>query len=110
MYYVLEQLAAQLQTLARQARQAARYREIGTSLRLAEGQLLYRRWREAEEARAKAEAQVRTLLTEAAQAEGAVTRAATARTQAEDKLPPLREEEAVSAAVLQRVLVARYTL
>jgi len=107
---VLEQLAAQLQTLARQARQAARYREIGTSLRLAEGQLLYRRWREAEEARAKAEAQVRTLLTEAAQAEGAVTRAATARTQAEDKLPPLREEEAVSAAVLQRVLVARDTL
>ncbi|UYP67142.1 chromosome segregation protein SMC [Thalassobacter stenotrophicus] len=107
---VLEQLAAQLQTLARQARQAARYREIGTSLRLAEGQLLYRRWREAEEARAKAEAQVRTLLTEAAQAESAVTRAASARTQAEDKLPPLREEEAVSAAVLQRVLVARDTL
>ena len=107
---VLEQLAAQLQTLARQARQAARYREIGTSLRLAEGQLLYRRWREAEEARAKAEAQVRALLTEAAQAEGAVTRAAAARTEAEDKLPPLREEEAVSAAVLQRVLVARDTL
>lgn len=51
---VVEQLAAQLATLARQARQAARYREIGEALRHAEGLLLYRRWREADEARAKA--------------------------------------------------------
>ena len=34
---VLEQLAAQLATLARQARQAKRYREIGAELRQAEG-------------------------------------------------------------------------
>ena len=38
----------------RQARQAARYREIGEELRRAEGMLLYRRWREADQARAEA--------------------------------------------------------
>ena len=42
---VIEQLAGQLSSLARQARQAARYREIGTELRQAEGMLLYLRWR-----------------------------------------------------------------
>ena len=47
---VIEQLAGQLSQLARQARQAARYREIGTALRQSEGMLLYRRWREADEA------------------------------------------------------------
>ena len=51
---VVEQLAQQLSQLARQARQAARYREIGAELRRAEGMLLYRRWREADEARARA--------------------------------------------------------
>ena len=38
--------------LARQARQAARYREIGTDLRRAEGMILFRRWREAADIRA----------------------------------------------------------
>ena len=37
-------------SLARQARQAARYRESGNDLRRAEGMLLYRRWLEADEA------------------------------------------------------------
>ena len=52
---VLEALAQQLSTLNRQARQAARYREIGEELRRAEGMLLYRRWREADMARLEAE-------------------------------------------------------
>src|SRR5690606_3051209 len=42
------QLAGQLATLARQARQTARNRAIGEELRAAEGLLLYRRWREAD--------------------------------------------------------------
>src|SRR6056297_2410566 len=56
---VVEQLAGQLSQLARQARQAARYRAIGADLRQAEGMLLYRRWREAEDARARAEEALR---------------------------------------------------
>lgn len=107
---VIEQLANQLAQLARQARQAARYREIGNELRRAEGMLLYRRWREADDARASAEDALRTQITLAAQAEGAVRGAAKARAAAEDALPPLREEEAIAAAVLQRLAVQRDTL
>lgn len=107
---VIEQLAAQLAQLARQARQAARYREIGEALRLAEGMLLYRRWKEADEARAQAEEVLRARTTEAAQAEAGARQAAKTRAEGEAALPPLREEEAIAAAVLQRLQVQRDTL
>jgi len=107
---VLEQLGGQLGQLARQARQAARYREIGTQLRLAEGMLLYRRWREADEARIAAEAVLRERVTGAARAEAAAGQAIRARAEADEAMPPLREEEAIAAAVLQRLQVERDAL
>ncbi len=107
---VIEQLASQLQTLARQARQAARYREIGDSLRHAEGLLLYRRWREADDARGRAEEVLRERTSSAAQSEAAVRTAFMARESAEEALPPLREEDAIAAAVLQRLIVQRDSL
>ena len=107
---VLEQLAAQLAQLERQARQAARYRAIGDDLRRSEGMLLYRRWRDADEARLEAEGILRERTTSAAQAEAAAREAAAARVLAEDGLPSLREEEAIAAAVLQRLSVQRDTL
>ncbi|SFT33266.1 chromosome segregation protein SMC [Sedimentitalea nanhaiensis] len=107
---VLEQLAAQLAQLARQARQAARYREIGEQLRQAEGMLLYRRWAEADAARAAAEEVLGNRTAQAAQAEAAARQASTRRGACEAALPPLREEEAIAAAVLQRLQVQRDTL
>jgi chromosome segregation protein len=107
---VLEGLAQQLGTLTRQARAAARYREIGAELRRAEGMLLYRRWREAEIARAEAEAGLRQRLVLAAQAEVAARGAGAAREAAEAALPPRREEEAVAAAILQRLTLQRDAL
>ena len=107
---VVEQLAGQLTTLARQARQAARYREIGEELRRAEGTLLYRRWREADLARAAAEADLAQRVRIAAQAEAAARAAAKERQAREDALPPLREEEAIAGAVLQRLTVQREAL
>jgi chromosome segregation protein len=107
---VIEQLAAQLSTLARQARQAARYREIGENLRRAEGMLLFRRWSEADTAMLAAGEQLRDRTTAAGAAETAARQAAKARLAAEGALPPLREEEAIAAAVLQRLQVQRDTL
>ncbi len=107
---VIEQLAAQLAQLARQAKQAARYRAIGEELRRAEGMLLYRRWREADDARLTAEAGLRDRITEAARAEASARAAVATREHAEEALPPLREEEAVAAAILQRLAVQRDTL
>jgi len=107
---VIEQLASQLAQLARQARQAARYRTIGDDLRKAEGLLLYRRWKEADEASAKSQAELTDRTKTAAQAEGAARTSTKVRESAEEKLPPLREEEAIAAAVLQRLTVQRDTL
>jgi chromosome segregation protein len=107
---VIEQLAAQLAQLARQARQAARYREIGDDLRRAEGMLLYRRWKEADVARLRSEGELRDRTTAASAAEIAARQTSKVRASAEDKLPALREEEAIAAAVLQRLTVQRDTL
>ena len=107
---VIDQLANQLSQLARQAKQAARYRAIGEELRKAEGLLLYRRWKEADEARAAAEQALTARITTAAAAEGAARQTARERAAAENRLPPLREEEAIAAAVLQRLQVQRDTL
>ncbi|MDT0681871.1 AAA family ATPase [Roseicyclus sp. F158] len=102
---VIEQLASQLSTLARQARQAARYRSIGGDLRRAEGLLLFRRWREAADAAARAAEELTLQRQDAAAAETAVTASEDERRRAAESLPPLREEETVAAAVLQRILV-----
>lgn len=102
---VIEQLAQQLATLARQARQAARYRAIGEDLRHAEGLLLLRHRQDAAQSREAAQAKLREALTAAAAAERAVLAADSAREQATDALPPLREEEAVASAILQRLQV-----
>ncbi len=107
---MVEQLAQQLGQLARQAKQAQRYRAIGAELRVAEGLLLYRRWREADQALNAARAALALAVTEASRAEGAARKAATAREAAETDLPPLREEEAIAGAVLQRLLVERDAL
>jgi len=104
---VLEQLAQQLSTLTRQAKQAARYREIGEELRRAEGMLLYRRWREAETGRLEAEGVLRERLLAASQAEAAARAAGKAREAREDGLPSRREEEAIASAILQRLVVQR---
>ena len=107
---VIEQLASQLATLARQARQAARYREIGRELRRAEGLLLYRRWKEADEAAAAATAELTERTRAAGRVEIAARQAAATREEADANLPPLREEEAIAAAVLQRLQVQRDAL
>ncbi len=107
---VIDQLAQQRAQLARQARQAERYRQIGMQLRAAEGMLLYRRWREADHARLGAEAARQTALRQSAAQEAAARAAQRAREAADARLPALREEEAIASALLQRLKVARDTL
>ena len=107
---LLDSLDQQRATLDRQAKQAARYRAIGHDLRRAEGLLLLRRWLEAVDQNAAAQAALRDATVAAAQSERAVTQATAARTKAEEALPPLREEAVVAAAVLQRLFVERDTL
>jgi len=107
---VVEQLAQQLASLMRQARAAARYREIGTELRRAEGILLYLRWRGAAEQLVEADAALTAASLAAGRAEVAARTATRGRETREQALPPLREEEAVSGTILQRLLLQRDAL
>ena len=107
---LIEQLSNQLSQLSRQAKQAARYKKLGVSLRLTEGLLLYRRWKEADETRALAEEALRGSTIKAAQAETTVLKMLKAREECEKALPPTREEEAIANAVLQRLNVEKDTL
>lgn len=107
---VLEGFAQQLSVLQRQAKQAARYREIADELRRNEGQLLFRRWREADLARSEAESLLRQRSIDASGAETAARAAAKARQLAEDALPPLREEEMIASAIVQRLTLQQAQL
>ena len=100
---VIEQLAAQLAALARQARQAKRYREVSQRLRQAEGLLLYLRWKEAERARTVAEAALAEDSRIASEAERFARAATDTRAGAEVALPALREEAASAAAAMARL-------
>ncbi|MTH33508.1 chromosome segregation protein SMC [Paracoccus limosus] len=106
----LDQLSTQAASLARQARAATRYREIGAALRRAEGLLLYRRWAEADQAKAATAAALHDAIRAAGEAEAQARRAIAAREAAEAQLPPLREEEQVASAILSRATVEREAL
>lgn len=98
----VEALAAQLAVLTRQARQAARYRELSGLLRRAEGLMLLARWAEAGAALRAAEARLAEALRTAGAEARAAAAAEAARAQAEGALPAARDEAAIAAAVVAR--------
>ncbi len=107
---VTGELESQKTTLARQARQATRYRNLSGDIRRAEAMAGYLRWAEAVEAMEEAASAlqgVNSLTEETARAAAA---AGVAQTAAHEALEPLRLEEAEAAAGLHRLTVARETL
>ena len=103
----IEQLASQLGHLAKQAKQALRYREIGEELRKLEGQLLYIKWKEAESIRASAELEKKKSQLRASEAEAEAKKFFNEREVFEGTLPKLREDSSNSAIKLQNLLVQR---
>ncbi len=103
---VTGELETQRKALARQARQASRYRNLSGHIRKAEALSAYLRWREAKDALATLEhdhADVLKLLEETARASAA---ASNHQTQAHEALEPLRQQEAEAGAALHRLRVA----
>src|SRR6201991_4319817 len=104
---IIHEVEGQLASLKRQARQAARYRNLSGHIRKAEALAFYLRWTAAElRARVAEEA-----LTVAAAAvsecgEGAAL-AAPPKAEAASLLPPLRQTEAEKSAALHRLVVER---
>jgi chromosome segregation protein len=107
---VIAQIAAQIDALKRQARQAVRYRAVAAQLRKAEALLCHLRWVGANaEVAAAADAQTQSVRV-VADATAAQAQAARHQAEAAASLPSLREAETRAAAALQRLLVARETL
>ncbi len=107
---VLQTLDEQLRQLKKQARQASRYRNLSDHIRRAEAQLLALRLAAAETERAQARDRLREAEAQVADLTRLAGVAATAQADAAAVLPELRQEEASSAAKLQRLKVALDTL
>jgi len=107
---VIGELETQKGALARQARQATRYRNVSGDIRRNEAMLCFLRWREAVDAQEKAAeglSEIRGLIEETVRAAAA---ASTAQEKAHQALDPLRMAEAEAAAALHRLTVARENL
>ena len=100
---VLATLAVQTQSLTRQAKQAARYRQIAAQIRTTEALVLALRWRQAEDAAARAGARLATAEDAIAAAGTAAAAADTARQEAAAALPALRQATSEAEAARHRL-------
>jgi chromosome segregation protein len=107
---VLRELETQVESLKRQGRQAARYKNVSAEIRRLEALMYAISFADAREQAAAAERQASEDLKAVADATEEQTRTATAQAIAAHGLPPLREEEARAAAALQRLTHARNEL
>jgi chromosome segregation protein len=107
---VVATLAAQIETLKKQAGQAQRYRRLGDQIRRCEAQLLRARWRQAADEAAGYAAEVRAAEREVAAATEVALASGREREAAEARLPDLRRAQAAAAAARQRIAHAQEAL
>jgi chromosome segregation protein len=107
---VINQLAAQMDSLKKQARQAVRYRVVAQQVRKAEATLFHLRWVAANSELAEAESGKNAAVRLVAERTGEQAEASKRQVLAAAELPALREAETKAAAALQRLVMARETL
>jgi chromosome segregation protein len=107
---VIGEVEGQLQNLKKQARQAARYRNLSGLIRKAEALAFYLRWISAEAQSKVAEAALEVAAAVVAECTGHAAEAATIQADAATILPPLRQTEAERSAALHRLVVERDAL
>ena len=103
---VINQLAAQMDGLKKQARQAIRYRTVSAQVRKAEATLYHLRWTAASGEVDASERAKDICLREVADRTAAQAAASTRQATAQAALPELREAEARAGAALHRLNVA----
>ncbi len=107
---VVGQLEQQLAGLKRQARQAKRYRNLSGEIRKHEAAQLYASWRDASDTVTKVAEEFDQVARVLGQQTKLGSEANRAQLDAAEKLPKLRDEEMVRAAVVQRLSVERDNL
>jgi chromosome segregation protein len=103
---VIGQLAAQIDGLKKQARQAIRYRTVSSQVRKAEATLYHLRWSSANSEVAEAEHAKDVCVRTVADRVGAEAEASKRQALAAASLPELREAEARAGAALHRLNIA----
>jgi len=104
---VVGELQGQIENLKRQARQAARFKNLSADIRKAEATLLHLRWTSAKAQEAEAKSALSTATVLVAERATAQMSAAKEQAIAAHRLPELRDAEASSAAAFQRLSIAR---
>ncbi|MBI1383509.1 MAG: chromosome segregation protein SMC [Rhizobiales bacterium] len=102
---ILGQFTTQMNGLKRQARQARRYRELSEEIKRLEALQFHYSWLAAERAVEDAETGLRAVLAEVGRASAAETAGRTELERLNEALGPLRQQEMVRAAVLQRLQI-----
>lgn len=99
---VIGGLNTQIETLKRQARQARRYKEISAEIRRTEALFLFVCWSQAAMAAETAQERLAAMMVRHGEAVTAESQALKVEAAAASNVEPLREDEAVRAAVLAR--------
>lgn len=107
---LMGQLTTQSNSLKRQARMARKYKEISGDVRRGEALLHHLRWEAACNAVDSEETALENAVRSVAQLTTAESEALRVHGEAADAMQPLRDEEAIRAAVLQRLSVERDAL
>jgi chromosome segregation protein len=107
---LIREVDGQLQSLKRQARQAARYRNLSGLVRKAEAVAHHLRWTAADSHLLAVREMLEAAGGRVVECTATATEAATARLEAADKLEPLRMAEAERSAALHRLALEREAL
>ncbi len=102
---VIRELDASLARLRREARQAERYKKLSAEIRAVQGAVMFARWTEARDTLLRVEEESTNsgrLVEDTARAAAIAT---TVAQKAEEAIRPLREEETVAAAILNRLAI-----
>lgn len=102
---IMGQLAGQIESLKRQARQARRYKEISVEIRRIDALWHFLQWADAQEHVTSEERQLTDILGKLGVATEVEARTIRQEAQLAEALPPLREEEARRGAALGRLKI-----
>src|SRR5262249_45301173 len=101
---IIAEVEGQLQGLKRQGGPASRYRNLAGLIHKAEALLFLLRWQDLEKLATSAAEALTAATTLVAERTETASQASTRQANAAAALPPLRDEEAVKGAALQRLL------
>ena len=107
---IIAEVEGQLQGLRRQARQASRYRNLSGLIHKAEALLFHLRWQDLENLAKNAGETLNAATALVTDRTESAAQASIRQAEAAAALPPLRENEAVKGAALQRLLHERNAL